>query len=509
MTPGGGVLNTPVMRQLDDSVREFQLACAHDAIEPALMYFDLHALEIWFGCAPHRLRELLGDLISRGAPQDSVVAAVYAFLLGDPVPRPLQSTRLNEAVLPEADAFVQMYEHRVAGRTDAALAASAQVLAARIGLDSVFDRRGGWNLFLSVQLGTTAMLAGELSQALGFFGEARMHPPSPVLRCLLREACAKEALLEACEGSLENARLRLREAREIERSTSWSEPGIDAILAVVEAILDPHHETAEQRIAEIPLGQIGEIWPYYVIARNRVLAMRGAYTESERMLERLDSMALTRVPGVGYPGSIIALVRTSLRLGVDDPRGAEVHLATVDPGLQRSYLMQALVSLNLGQPRRALQRVLDMPEPDRDMRQIAVWRHVILAAAHLRLDELDEVRSVLDGVMRLPGAFTAEDARQFDLQVREFAEANVVGWPATDAPAGPFARAAGTTGRHLTEREIEVLRLLAAGHARDEIAATLFISLNTLKTQLRSIYRKLEVSQRSAAVLEAQRRGLV
>lgn len=509
MTPGGGVLNTPAIRQLDDAVREFQLACAQESLDPALMYFDLHALEIWFGCAPHRLRELLGNLMSRGAPADSVVAAVYAFLLGDPIPRPLQSTRLNEAVLPEADAFVRMYEHRVAGRTDAAIAASTEVLADRIGLDTVFDRRGGWNLFLSVQLGTTAMLAGELSQALRFFAEARMHPPSPVLRFLLREACAKEALLEACEGSMESARTRADEARAIERSTSWSEPGIDAILAVVDAILDSDGERAERVMAEIPLGQIGEIWPYYVIARNRVLATRGAYTESEQMLEMLDGMAMARVPGEGYPGSIVALVRTSLRLGIDDPRGAEVYLETSDPSLQRTYLMQALLSLNLGQPRRALQRVLDMPEPDRDLRQIAIWRHVILAAAHLRLDEPEECRSVLERAMRLPGTFSAEDARQFDLQVREFALAAVPGWPATDAPAGPFARAAGTTGRHLTEREVEVLRLLAGGSTRDEIATALFISLNTLKTQLRSIYRKLGVSQRSAAVLEAQRRGLV
>lgn len=111
--------------------------------------------------------------------------------------------------------------------------------------------------------------------------------------------------------------------------------------------------------------------------------------------------------------------------------------------------------------------------------------------------------------MQLPGEFTLSDAQQFEDTVRAYAKDTVPGWPLGDAPQGPFARAAAATGRHLTEREVEVLVLLASGRSRDEIAAEQFISLNTLKTQLRSVYRKLGVSQRSAAVLEAQRRGLL
>jgi DNA-binding NarL/FixJ family response regulator len=53
---------------------------------------------------------------------------------------------------------------------------------------------------------------------------------------------------------------------------------------------------------------------------------------------------------------------------------------------------------------------------------------------------------------------------------------------------------------HLSEREREILRLLARGDAYKEIADTLGVSLGTINTHVRRIYRKLHVSSRSAAV---------
>lgn len=54
----------------------------------------------------------------------------------------------------------------------------------------------------------------------------------------------------------------------------------------------------------------------------------------------------------------------------------------------------------------------------------------------------------------------------------------------------------------LTSREQEVLRLLAKGRLQKNIAATLGISVNTLRTHLRSIYEKLHVHSRSEAMLK-------
>ncbi|MEX1295515.1 MAG: LuxR C-terminal-related transcriptional regulator [Candidatus Limnocylindrales bacterium] len=54
----------------------------------------------------------------------------------------------------------------------------------------------------------------------------------------------------------------------------------------------------------------------------------------------------------------------------------------------------------------------------------------------------------------------------------------------------------------LTEREIEVLGLVAAGLSNREIASRLFVSDNTVKTHLKSIHGKLGVSNRTQAVVK-------
>ena len=61
----------------------------------------------------------------------------------------------------------------------------------------------------------------------------------------------------------------------------------------------------------------------------------------------------------------------------------------------------------------------------------------------------------------------------------------------------------------LTPKELEVLRLLATRLSRSEIGARLYVSLNTVKTHQRAVYRKLRVEHRSAAVSRARELGLM
>jgi DNA-binding NarL/FixJ family response regulator len=60
----------------------------------------------------------------------------------------------------------------------------------------------------------------------------------------------------------------------------------------------------------------------------------------------------------------------------------------------------------------------------------------------------------------------------------------------------------------LTERELDVLRLMAAGHKNEEIAGLLFVTTQTVKNHISSIFRKLEVDSRVEAVLYAINEGL-
>jgi DNA-binding NarL/FixJ family response regulator len=87
------------------------------------------------------------------------------------------------------------------------------------------------------------------------------------------------------------------------------------------------------------------------------------------------------------------------------------------------------------------------------------------------------------------------------------------GGTASDRPAGvehprgrprPFP-----TNESVTERELEVLRLLAVGQSNPEIARTLYVEVNTIKTHIKSLYGKLGVHGRVQAVQRARECGLL
>jgi len=69
--------------------------------------------------------------------------------------------------------------------------------------------------------------------------------------------------------------------------------------------------------------------------------------------------------------------------------------------------------------------------------------------------------------------------------------------------------AAGLSNESLTGRELNVLELLAQGKSNKEIGVNLYISETTVKSHLRSIFRKLNVLSRTEAITVASRRGLI
>ena len=61
----------------------------------------------------------------------------------------------------------------------------------------------------------------------------------------------------------------------------------------------------------------------------------------------------------------------------------------------------------------------------------------------------------------------------------------------------------------LSKRELEVLELMAKGLSNQQIADTLFVSLNTVKTHCSGIFFKLDVKRRTEAVESARQMGLI
>jgi len=65
------------------------------------------------------------------------------------------------------------------------------------------------------------------------------------------------------------------------------------------------------------------------------------------------------------------------------------------------------------------------------------------------------------------------------------------------------------SSEELSGRELEVLQLMAKGAANKEIGAALHISQSTVKTHISSIFQKMGVNDRTSAVTEALRKGII
>ena len=123
----------------------------------------------------------------------------------------------------------------------------------------------------------------------------------------------------------------------------------------------------------------------------------------------------------------------------------------------------------------------------------------------LRLAEPEGmVRIVLD---EGPGVHALLDALPTDARLARFVAAVLDNAHRRAAPAGHGSRLA--LVEPLSERELGVLRYLASRLTYGEMAGHLFISVNTLKTHLKAVYRKLGASTRAEAVEIARRSGIL
>jgi two-component system nitrate/nitrite response regulator NarL len=93
--------------------------------------------------------------------------------------------------------------------------------------------------------------------------------------------------------------------------------------------------------------------------------------------------------------------------------------------------------------------------------------------------------------------------------VERIAAGGLVMGPDAQAAMLHRVRGGGTAASPLTDREQEVLELLAEGLSAPQIADRLVVGASTVKTHLKNLYGKLGVGDRAAAVAEGMRRGIL
>lgn len=77
------------------------------------------------------------------------------------------------------------------------------------------------------------------------------------------------------------------------------------------------------------------------------------------------------------------------------------------------------------------------------------------------------------------------------------------------ASAAPTEKGESLARSGISQREYEVLALMAEGYSNQEIADRLFLSLNTIKTHTSNLFNKLDVKRRTQAVQKAKELGIL
>jgi LuxR family maltose regulon positive regulatory protein len=272
----------------------------------------------------------------------------------------------------------------------------------------------------------------------------------------------------------------------------------------------------------------------WYVAMSRLLRARGELSEAAAMLDRAEPLFLPGFfPNVRPIPAMRARVWIAQGLLPEARRWAQDHQAPVDD--QPNYLAEfdqlTLVRLLLAEHRRRrddsvladaeqlLSRILTTARAvDRDGSVVeALMLQALLHAARSEWD-----LAIDDLVPSLERGVPAGYVRLFLDEGGPLLQLLRVTVHQRSAGAELAAQLLGAAGRELPEpttqlgapdqlsdRELEVLRLLATELTGPEVAARLFVSVNTLRTHTKHIFTKLDVTTRRGAVLRGQQLGLI
>jgi DNA-binding CsgD family transcriptional regulator len=133
--------------------------------------------------------------------------------------------------------------------------------------------------------------------------------------------------------------------------------------------------------------------------------------------------------------------------------------------------------------------------------------HILLIAALAESGALDEARAMAESLARqTPGLLESRLTGSTYFAIPALAERYV---RALSLAVGPLQRAADPRGSPLTERETQVLKLIAAGLSNAAAAGELGLSEHTVKRHVANILTKLDLPTRAAAAAAAGRLGLL
>lgn len=444
-----------------------------------------------------------------GLPDESGDVAELALTAGwnaDGEPPRLVAARLSCALLEALAARLT----GAPGRAERA-ASAAEALIDRAPAD-LLERHPELSALLLTHLGSARLWAGRFEDACTALSRVAGTAAGASTVLAREDSLGRLALIDYLNGWVGRAERTAREAvTETERSGLPQPTGSGTGRLVLAAVAVDRDDL--RRAREL-LDEAAESHP---ALRDPVMEACRAIAKARLDLARGDRRAALETAERAVPAAVVspwaagqtALVAAAVHLAEGRPETAAELLRAVSDEQPACAVGAARAQLAMGRPEAAMDLL------DRVRSEGRAGPAVTVRATLVRAQVADVVGDT--ATARRLVAQALREARRDGLR-RPFLEAGPWIRPVLDA-VSPRATAAdrpthgapGTSGapqipvvEELSGRERDVLRSLALTMSTEEIAADLFVSVNTVKTHLKSAYRKLGVNRRNDAVRRAR-----
>ena len=392
---------------------------------------------------------------------------------------------------------------------------------------------------VALNLGSAYWIRGDVAAASRASSEAASLSQEAGNVYITLVALRGLALVQAAQGRLREAAETYRRAQRLaaERGEKFLPAAGYAHVGMGELLYEWNDlEAAERHLREgIELGERGGPAIMLIdgyVALSRVMLARGGADAALGTLQKAQELVRTHNITLLVAKLAAHLARLSLAKGDVEAaaRWARGSAAGVDdgPGFQREFERITLARVLIAQHRPGealglLERLLEPAQADGRMGS-AIEALALRALALQAGGDTAEAVNVLARALSLaePEGYVrvfADEGAPMAALLQRVLEAQKRGRVATPpgtqyvsrllaalgaASAPPIPRGrAGAPVEPLSERELEVLGLIASGMSNRQIARKLFVSLSTVKTHINNVYRKLEVRTRTQAVARA------
>ncbi|MEW2171293.1 LuxR C-terminal-related transcriptional regulator [Streptomyces sp. NPDC007027] len=496
---------------------------------------DLAIGQLFTGLGADRL----GALFARMAPETScpasdLIRSACALARYD-IDRGLEGLERAEAFLTEAgalnssaaqlsSALLRIRAACLLGSAEMAETAARRAgrLNGREGLTERLEAHPEIPALMLAGLGSARLWAGRFEAARSALSEAAKAPGGPSTAVPRHESLGRLALIDFLRGWPGRAEALSREAiSEAERSGLPAAARSSVGELVLAAVAIDHSDliAARTHLHQAAVSAAGNRDPivtsWLAIVRSRLLLARGEHEQALRVLDDMEEAPVAETPSP-WVDTQVALSAAAVHMARGHPQAAVAALAEQRDAGPECATASACALLAAGDTEAALTLLGTLSSVNGRGPAVRVPALLVRAQA---ADALGDDASARRLVARALTAAGPERLRRPFLEAGPWlrklldhrpAPGQVAEWLSTGlstVDSGEPARA--PVLEPLSEREREVLGRLAQMMSTEEIAADLFLSVNTIKTHLRNIYRKLAVTRRGEAVRRAREAGLL